>query len=278
MENFDFSAPAEMFAITWGKRPHFMTYRRFSTGAEAIRHVMEILHADMRRGTIVETGVDKHAGLYHLIVGDDGATWGLGHHSAFVRRGGRVERGDVIAYMGMSGGAKGVHVHIFRAPTLANARRQITGYVNYRKGRTIAEWAASMGGLTDPYPHIVAQWAAAERELAAEIAAAKAAADRAAAEASEQREDDDMIVIENTDTGHVYAAAKQFLRHETHRPAGERTAKLLTSAGEIVKLNGNDFREVLNALGIPLAAERGVLEGKLWSPHAGIIDARTLDV
>lgn len=89
---------------------------------------------------------------------------------------------------------------------------------------------------------------------------------------------DDMIVIENTDTGHVYAAAKQFLRHETHRPAGERTARLLTSAGEIVGLNSNDFREVLNALGIPLSAERGVLEGKLWSPHAGIIDARTLDV
>lgn len=59
MENFDFSAPAEMFAITWGKRPHFMTYRRFSTGAEAIRHVMEILHADMRRGTIVETDVAR---------------------------------------------------------------------------------------------------------------------------------------------------------------------------------------------------------------------------
>ena len=57
MDNFDFNAPAEVFAITrdW-KRPHSMTYRRFFTGAEAIRHVMEVLHADTRRGgTVVET-------------------------------------------------------------------------------------------------------------------------------------------------------------------------------------------------------------------------------
>ncbi len=59
MEHFDFNAPAEVFAITWGKRPHFMTYRRFLTGAEAIRHVMEVLHADMRRGTIVETDLAR---------------------------------------------------------------------------------------------------------------------------------------------------------------------------------------------------------------------------
>ena len=57
---FDFNAPAEVFAIAWGrKRPHFMIYRRFFTGAEAVRHVMESLHADMRRGTIVETDVAR---------------------------------------------------------------------------------------------------------------------------------------------------------------------------------------------------------------------------
>ena len=32
-----------------------MTYRRFFNGAEAIRHVVEVLHADTRRGTLVET-------------------------------------------------------------------------------------------------------------------------------------------------------------------------------------------------------------------------------
>jgi hypothetical protein len=36
-----------------------MTYRRFFTGAEAIRHVTEVLHADMRRGTIVETDLAR---------------------------------------------------------------------------------------------------------------------------------------------------------------------------------------------------------------------------
>ena len=60
MDQFDFNAPAEVFAIAWGmKRPHFITYRRFFTGAEAIRHVMEVLHPDMRRGTIVETDVAR---------------------------------------------------------------------------------------------------------------------------------------------------------------------------------------------------------------------------
>ena len=59
MDHFDFNEPAEVFAITWGKRPHFMAYRRFSTGAEAVRHVMEVLHADMRRGTIIETDVAR---------------------------------------------------------------------------------------------------------------------------------------------------------------------------------------------------------------------------
>ena len=36
-----------------------MVYRRFFTGAEAVRHVMEILHADERRGTIIETEVAR---------------------------------------------------------------------------------------------------------------------------------------------------------------------------------------------------------------------------
>ena len=118
-------------------------------------------------GTIVETGIDKESGLYHLIQGDDGGAWGLGHHSKFVRREGRVERGDVIAYMGMSGtGAKGVHVHVWRATNMAAARRIVTGYTNLRKGRTIAAWAESMGGLTDPYPHYLAAIADEDRRVA----------------------------------------------------------------------------------------------------------------
>lgn len=83
-------------------------------------------------------------------------------------------------------------------------------------------------------------------------------------------------VIHNTDTGHVYEADTQFLRHETSWDAARRTAKH-TAAGAVIGLNANDFQEYLNARGIPLAAAEAVLRGRLWSPHAGIIDARTLD-
>lgn len=141
-------------------------------------------------GTIVETGSDVEAGLYHLIDGDDGTAWGLGHHSAFVRRSGRVELGDVVARMGMSGGARGVHCHVWRAESMAAARRIVTGLTNYRNGRTVAQWAASMGGLLDPYPHYAAAIAAEDRR----IAKAKADAD-AKALADALREDDDMKVI-----------------------------------------------------------------------------------
>lgn len=117
-------------------------------------------------GVIVETGVDPEAGFYHLIEQDGtGLVWGLGHHSAFLQREGRVARGDLVARMGMSGGAKGVHLHTFVATSLEAARRQIHGYVELRNGRSVEAWAASMG-LVDPYPLIVAEWAAGEeREL-----------------------------------------------------------------------------------------------------------------
>lgn len=227
-------------------------------------------------GEIIRQGFDREAGNYQIIAGDDGRFWGLGHHSVREVRGGRVERGDRIARMGATGGAFGVHVHIWVATNLDAAERIVVGYVNYRKGRTVAQWAASMGGLVDPYPLIVAQWADAERE-AVKAAAVQAARDKAEALAKQGR-DDDMIVIKNSKTGHIYAAGQQFLRHETYQPAGYRTAKLLTAQGEIVDLSDGDFREVLNALGIPLAAEDAVLEGKLWSPHAGVVDARTLTI
>jgi hypothetical protein len=56
MEHFDFSAPAEVFAVGGrSKRRHPMTYRKFSTGAEAIRHAIEVLGDEMLGGSIVET-------------------------------------------------------------------------------------------------------------------------------------------------------------------------------------------------------------------------------
>jgi hypothetical protein len=119
-------------------------------------------------GTIAEAGSDPEAGLFHLIAGDDGFAWGLGHHSSFERRSGRVELGDVIARMGMSGGARGVHCHVWKARTMTAARNVVTGFVNLRRGRTIAAWAESMGGLVDPYPHYLAATAAEDARLAKE--------------------------------------------------------------------------------------------------------------
>lgn len=55
MEEFNFSAPAEIFAGKGrgvGRRP--MTYRRFSTGAEAVRYAIEALPAGILDGTVME--------------------------------------------------------------------------------------------------------------------------------------------------------------------------------------------------------------------------------
>lgn len=142
-------------------------------------------------GTIVETGVDAEAGLYHIIKADGRAEWWVGgHHSRFEKRGGRVARGELIARMGATGGAKGVHVHWTVATSLAAARRYITGYVNYRNGRTIAAWAATMG-LVDPWPLIEREWAA-EVQARKTAAAAAEAREQAAAEAAAREEEEAM--------------------------------------------------------------------------------------
>lgn len=71
MEHFNFDAPAEIFAVR-GRRPRGqpMIYRKFPTGAEAVRHAVEVLDSDTRRGAIVEIddarfGVADIEALYH---------------------------------------------------------------------------------------------------------------------------------------------------------------------------------------------------------------------
>ena len=55
MENFDFEAPAEVFTGRGrSKSSASMRYRRFATGAEAVRHVIEVQKFDLLGGTIVE--------------------------------------------------------------------------------------------------------------------------------------------------------------------------------------------------------------------------------
>jgi hypothetical protein len=56
MELFDYSAPADVFALApgFGRHRH-MTYRRFPTGGEAILHVIEALDAVALAGVTLET-------------------------------------------------------------------------------------------------------------------------------------------------------------------------------------------------------------------------------
>ena len=55
MENFNYSEPAEVFVggTRFGKRSS-MAYRRFPTGAEAVRFAIELQSADKLAATVVE--------------------------------------------------------------------------------------------------------------------------------------------------------------------------------------------------------------------------------
>ena len=56
MENFDFTAPAEVYGqVQRGSRRLPMVYRKFDTGAEAVRYAIEVLGAEGRTGTVIET-------------------------------------------------------------------------------------------------------------------------------------------------------------------------------------------------------------------------------
>lgn len=55
MSLFDYGAPAELFiskSRSHARRP--VTYRRFATGAEAIRFAIEELREELRAGTVMQ--------------------------------------------------------------------------------------------------------------------------------------------------------------------------------------------------------------------------------
>lgn len=55
MVDFDYVAAAEIFACkSRGANPRPVTYRRFASGAEAIRFAIEELPADVLVGTVLE--------------------------------------------------------------------------------------------------------------------------------------------------------------------------------------------------------------------------------
>jgi len=71
MTKFDYSAPAELFSCTSrGSRRTSVRYRRFATGAEAIRYAVEVLPAAQLAGAILEVDEERFDGrqiqeLYH---------------------------------------------------------------------------------------------------------------------------------------------------------------------------------------------------------------------
>jgi len=60
MDAFDYDAPAELFACkSRGSSPRPVTYRRFASGAEAIRFAIESLPADVLFGTVIEANEQR---------------------------------------------------------------------------------------------------------------------------------------------------------------------------------------------------------------------------
>ena len=56
MEKFNFGVPADVFVGSGSRsRPGAASYLRFSTGAEAIRHVIEVLAPDRQQRAVIET-------------------------------------------------------------------------------------------------------------------------------------------------------------------------------------------------------------------------------
>jgi len=61
MDEFDYGAPAEIFACkSRGASPRPVTYRRFDSGAEAIRFAIEELPANVLFGTVLEANDHRY--------------------------------------------------------------------------------------------------------------------------------------------------------------------------------------------------------------------------
>ncbi len=60
MSDFDYAAPAEVFACrSRGSSPRPVTYRRFNSGAEAIRFAIEELPTEVLFGTVLEVNEQR---------------------------------------------------------------------------------------------------------------------------------------------------------------------------------------------------------------------------
>lgn len=61
-ESFDFDAPAELFVAVTRRRHGAVTFKRFETAAEAIRHAMEEQPDIALMGTTLEVDEERYGG------------------------------------------------------------------------------------------------------------------------------------------------------------------------------------------------------------------------
>ena len=60
MPNFDYCGPAELFSHAgYGKRRHSMAYRRFASGAEALRFLVEEVPGVLTAGVVLESEEER---------------------------------------------------------------------------------------------------------------------------------------------------------------------------------------------------------------------------
>ena len=74
MSQFNYAAPAELFGNRGHKgRPHPVRYRRFASGAEAVRFAVEAVPAALLVGLTLESDEDRfdHSGIRQLYESPD---------------------------------------------------------------------------------------------------------------------------------------------------------------------------------------------------------------
>lgn len=59
MENFSYTAPAELFVSTSFRRNSHIEYQRFDRAADAIRYAIESLLPKLLAGTVLEVGEER---------------------------------------------------------------------------------------------------------------------------------------------------------------------------------------------------------------------------
>lgn len=90
---------------------------------------------------------------------------------------------------------------------------------------------------------------------------------------AKSKDTEEMYVIRNVDTGHVYTVGKQYIRHEPWMPGAEYVARVVSADDKIIQSSDNEFLSVLDSFAIPRDKALAVVGGKYWSREKDILDA-----